>query len=191
MKFYQDITLLPDSEIGIGFLWQKVFTQVHLSLVEAAKRNAKHGVAFPGYGEKLFPLGNKVRVFSETERQLEAIELSRWLNRLADYCHISSFKLVPEECGYACYRRKQFKSNPERLARRRAKRKGESYEQALAHYSDFKGQDTKLPFIRLKSLSGGGKDDFSLYIAKESMPSAVGGGFNCYGLSDGATVPDF
>ncbi|MCO4790206.1 type I-F CRISPR-associated endoribonuclease Cas6/Csy4, partial [Vibrio cholerae] len=34
MNYYQEITLLPDADIALGFLWQNVFQQVHIALVE-------------------------------------------------------------------------------------------------------------------------------------------------------------
>ncbi|MDG2898076.1 type I-F CRISPR-associated endoribonuclease Cas6/Csy4, partial [Vibrio parahaemolyticus] len=34
MDYYQEITLLPDADISLGFIWQNVFQQVHLALVD-------------------------------------------------------------------------------------------------------------------------------------------------------------
>ena len=69
MNYYQDITLLPDAEANIGFLWEKVFQQVHLALVEKKNPHGKSGIAvsFPGYGNKGFPLGNKLRLLAPTQ----------------------------------------------------------------------------------------------------------------------------
>lgn len=191
MQYYQEITILPNAEIGLGFLWKKVFTQVHLALVEASNRNVSHGVSFPKYGSKEFPLGNKLRVFSPSEGSLAEIDLPKWLSRLSDYCHVTSIKEVPQDHGHVQFQRKQFKSNPERLARRRAKRKGESFEEALQQYAGFEQKKTNLPFIRLNSLSGKNKNEFPLFIQKAIKPALVEGRFSCYGLSDRATVPDF
>ena len=51
MNYYQDITLLPDADIGLYFLWQKVYQQIHLALVEnkSADNASAIGVAFPEY----------------------------------------------------------------------------------------------------------------------------------------------
>jgi len=191
MNVYQDITLLPDSETNLGFLWHKVYSQVHLALVTANRQEKHHALAFPMYGDKAFPMGNKLRVFAKTEQDMQLFDLNKWLQRLHDYCHISSVKLVPDNHGHVNYRRKQFKSNGLRLARRRALRKNESLEQALSHYGDFKDQKTRLPYVRLKSLSCGSVDGFNLYIEGSKAEQAVIGGFSCYGLSSAATVPDF
>ena len=49
---------------------------------------------------------------------LEKLDLKKWLDRLTDYVHITSIREVPENIkGYAIYKRKQVKTNAERLAR--------------------------------------------------------------------------
>lgn len=191
MQVYQDITLIPDAETNLGFLWKKVYTQVHLALVEANQSNRQHGVAFPEYCNSEFPLGSKLRVFANNEEELKALHLVQWLKRLQDYCHITSIKPVPKKHGHVYYRRKQFKSNPERLARRRSKRHNEPFEIALKHYKGFKEPKTKLPFISLPSLSTEGNHEFPLYIEQTEANEPKTGRFNCYGLSNVATVPRF
>ena len=56
MKFYQDTTLLPDSDITLGFLWQKVYQQVHIALVEQKEHPlyCSIGIGFPAYGSRGF-----------------------------------------------------------------------------------------------------------------------------------------
>ena len=191
MKHYCDITLLPDAEANLGFLWQKVYQQIHLALVEnkVGENHSLVAVSFPEYGSKAFPLGSKLRLLAEEATWLEGLNLSKWLNRLSDYCHYTSIKPIPAVTEYAGFRRKQFSSNVERLARRRAKRKSESYEQALAHFDGFENEQSKLPYINLKSLSKG--EQWRLIIEKEVNLSVVAGSFNCYGLSITATVPWF
>ena len=86
MKYYLDITLLPDAEANLGFLWQKVYQQVHLALVEnkIAENESAIGISFPKYKESDFPLGDKLRLFSETQEQFKQLELKKWFNRLTD-----------------------------------------------------------------------------------------------------------
>lgn len=45
MDYYQDITLLPDAEVNLGFLWQKVFQQVHIALVEHKVADNRSAIA--------------------------------------------------------------------------------------------------------------------------------------------------
>ncbi|MBL4575077.1 MAG: type I-F CRISPR-associated endoribonuclease Cas6/Csy4 [Opitutaceae bacterium] len=195
MKYYLDITLLPDAEANLGFLWQKVYQQVHLALVEnrIAENRSEIAVSFPKYGDKTFPLGDKLRLLAEEKNQLEQLKVGEWLNRLTDYAHITSIKTVPSEVSeYAYFKRKQFDTNIERLARRRVKRKGETFEQAMKHLKGFKGKESGLPFINIKSLSG--SHSFRLFFEQKIVDISEAGDFNCYGLSHEkkqATVPWF
>lgn len=197
MKYYLDITLLPDADINLGFLWQKVYTQCHLALVEQKNpdNHSAVAIAFPSYrlsNQKQdrieqplianFPLGNKLRLLAVRAEQLKQLDINTWLERLADYCHISSIKSVPENISeYASFTRKQFNTSVERLARRRAKRKGETLQQALSYYQDYQSPTSKLPFVNCKSLSG--NRPFKLLIEKQVVSESSEGIFNCYGLS--------
>ncbi|MCW5600608.1 type I-F CRISPR-associated endoribonuclease Cas6/Csy4 [Nitrosomonas sp.] len=111
MKYYQDITLLPDAETNLGFLWYKAYQQIHLALVEnkIAEKQSAVAVSFPGYGTKQFPLGDKLRLFSEAQAHLEKMDISQWLSRLTDYSHVKPIKIVPDGINqYARFTRKQF-----------------------------------------------------------------------------------
>lgn len=192
MKYYIDITLLPDAEANLGFLWQKVYQQLHLALVEnkVSENQSAIAVSIPDYGSKAFPLGGKLRLFAQHQEQLQQLDMDKWLKHLTDYTHMTSIKNVPVSVSqFAQFRRKQFNTNSERLARRRVKRKEESLEQALKHYASFTNQETHLPFINIKSLTKG--EQFRLFIAREVFENSENGIFNCYGLSQGATVPLF
>lgn len=196
MNFYQEITLLPTDDIGHYFLWSKIYQQLHLALVElTAGQGGSVGFSFPEYSAKQPRLGRKLRVFAPTEAQLTQCNLQKWLERLSDYCHISSIRVVPEQTQYVVFTRKQCVNNPERLARRRAKRKGETFEQALSHFAGFDGEFSTLPFVALESLSTApsaeAKHCFKLFIAQQLVPKQQEGSFNCYGLSQSATIPWF
>jgi len=127
---------------------------------------------------------------------------------LSDYVHCTGIRSVPAKVtGYAVYRRERPKTNPERLARRYAKRHGMDLETALTttvelqaptgdasypttfRYADMAVPSVALPFIRLQSLSGG--QTFCLWIAKTEVAAPVAGSFSAYGLSGAATVPEF
>ncbi len=57
MNYYQEITLLPDVDISLGFLWQNVFQQVHIALVEhkVDANQSSVAVGFPDYLRAKFP----------------------------------------------------------------------------------------------------------------------------------------
>lgn len=195
MQHYVEITLLPNDEIGHYFLWSKIYQQLHLALVtSAAGQPCAVGACFPEYSAGQPRLGRKVRLFAQDAAMLTALKLPEWLSRLSDYSHISSIKPVPAHTQYALVARKQCVTSPERLARRRAKRKGESYEQALSHYSGIKTEASNLPYVDFQSESTQGereKHRFRLLISQRLVSKPEEGAFSCYGLSKGATVPWF
>ena len=193
MQHYIDITLLPNDEIGHYFLWGKLYQQVHLALVEQGQE--KIGVAFPEYSKSQPRLGRKLRLFASNGQVLEQLNLSKWLSRLLDYCHLSSIRVVPSETKHVVFSRQQCVTNPERLARRRAKRQGETFEQAMAHFAGFEGDLSNLPFVELESLSTSRESEnnhrFKLFVNHRICAAAKAGAFNTFGLSKTATVPWF
>jgi len=135
-------------------------------------------------------LGDKLRIFAETQADLEKLNISKWLERLTDYLHIISIREVPETkiTGYAMYSRKQIKTNAERLARHRVKRGDIGFDEALARYSNVV-TTTDLPYIQMKSLTS--DKSFKLFIKKESAEKSETQVFSTYGLSSVSTVPEF
>lgn len=192
MRNYVEFTLLPNDEIPLYFLWEKLYQQLHLALVEIKDPNNKVslGVSFPNYDAGLNQLGCKLRLFAPSSAGLEAVNINQWLSRLSDYVQITSIRNIPEKVdGNVFFKRNQPKSNNARLARRKAKRKNISIEQALIHFENRAEQTTKLPFINMKSHSSNTK--FRLFIEKSGSENQVAGSFNSYGLSKTATVPCF
>ncbi|MFC0351203.1 type I-F CRISPR-associated endoribonuclease Cas6/Csy4 [Undibacterium danionis] len=196
MKYYQELTLLPQAEVGMYAIWPKLYTQLHLALVEIqnAYPDQPVGVSFPQYklGQENISgfIGNKLRIFALDEATLAQLDLAKWLRRLNDYVHITQARAVPENIKrYYCFSRVQAKSNVHRLARRKASRKDISLEQALMSLEGFKEQKLHQPFINLGSLSRG--ERFQLFIEREEFSQPMSGVFTSYGLSSVATVPDF
>ncbi|MCK5230682.1 MAG: type I-F CRISPR-associated endoribonuclease Cas6/Csy4 [Desulfobulbaceae bacterium] len=119
-------------------------------------RKSGIGLAFPEYSGNKFFLGTKLRLFAEDEQSLEQMPGEKWFNRLSDYMHVSRIRPVPEKpARYARFKHVKLKGNWEKLARRRAKRKGETFEQALAHFEDFEEQRSNLPYINMHSETNG------------------------------------
>ena len=191
MNFYIEITLLPNEEIPIYFLWEKIYQQVHLALVERQDDEGKVtiGASFPGYDAKQLQLGCKLRLFAVSKGDLVQLDLEKWLSRLLDYAHITSIKDVPPDCGFAFFKRLQPKSNNARLARRKAKREGISLDKAMAYFENRKEQQSKVPFIHIKSLSSAQK--YRLMIAQTNAEKYCSGKFSTYGLSSVSNVPVF
>lgn len=192
MKYYQEITLLPPTDISLYFLLQKVYQQIHIGLAENKNPDdtSSIGVSFPEYVDSKYLLGKKINLLAGDEKSLSVLNAGRWLERLNDYLYISAIKAVPENVrGYACFKHCKLKGNKEKLARRRANRKGETYEQALSFYDDYQAPESRLPYINMKSQTNG--NDFRLYIEKEIKTQPKEGKFSCYGLSNETTVPLF
>lgn len=196
MKYYLEIKLLKQAEISMYFIWSKVFTQLHLAFVECKDQDDKIpiGISFPDYmfdSEKEFGmLGSKIRIFADDKMALIKLDLSKWLNRLQDYLQLSDIQEVPQNMvkEYAVFSRKQIKSNPERLARRRAKKDPSiSFQEALKRYQ--KSDSTNLPYIQVNSLSS--SNSFRLFVERKISETENQGYFSCYGLSNNATVPIF
>jgi len=196
MNYYLDISLLPNADITLYFLWEKVYQQVHLALVESKKRDKKVqvniGVAFPEYDTKRFYLGGKLRLLAATTDDLEQLAIGQWLSRLDDYVHITSIRDVPMKniAGYAHFKRLQPKSNNARLAKRHAKRNAISEAEAMVYFEGRKEVYSRAPFIRIHSHSSDKR--YRLLIARSDAESLeISAGFSSYGLSAQSTVPIF
>ncbi|WP_031431429.1 type I-F CRISPR-associated endoribonuclease Cas6/Csy4 [Methylomicrobium agile] len=195
MKVYQDINLLPDAEIGLHFLWEKVYQQVHLALVEMQDADGKVpiGIALPAYDAENRRLGHKLRLLAETERQLEQCNVREWLSRLSDYVHLTQIRAIPDRVRtHAYYRRIQSKSSSARLARlarRKAERENIGIELAIATFENCVEQRIEAPFVWMKSQSSG--ERFRLFIEYVETGEPTKGGFSTYGLSHSSSVPVF
>ena len=200
MKFYQEITLIDQAEISPYFIWSKLYTQLHIGLAEIKDANEKVniGISFPKYiyeqGDETqkskVHLGNKLRIFAETQADLEKLNISKWLERLTDYLHITSIREVPEAkiSGYATYSRKQVKTNAERLVRLCVIWFFIGLEEARARKSNVV-TTTDLPYIQMKSLTS--DKSFKLFIEKKLTDKSETQVFSTYGLSSVSTVPEF
>lgn len=192
MKVYLDITLLPSQDINLGFLWEKMFQQVHLAIVEKMDedRHSKIGISFPEYNYKKKLIGRKLRLFADNNDSLECLNINQWLSRMTDYLHITSIRPVPNKVlGYVFYKRHRMKTNLERLVRRKAKRAKISEEEARKQLTGFKERHSDAPFINIKSLGTGQR--FKLFIVKQKTDSLTGKTFGSYGFGLNSSVPEF
>ncbi|WP_299009612.1 type I-F CRISPR-associated endoribonuclease Cas6/Csy4 [uncultured Shewanella sp.] len=209
MNYYQDITLLPEVDISLSFIWPKVFQQVHIALVDNKldKNQSAVAVSFPEFKQTRFPLGAKLRLFATEQHQLQQLNIANWLNRLDDYVHVKGIKAVPDPVKYVCFSRKNVKS-PERIekdmqekAKRWSDKSGLSMAESLQQLAKTKPQaNCDLPFIFLhsqetKRRSPDKSSQFPLFIQMERVNEPLFGAFDCYGLSGKgsqiATVPWF
>lgn len=197
MKYYQEVTLLPNEEITPNFLWSKIFTQLHIALADVKNSHGIDtiGVNFPNYqytekqGKTFATLGHKLRIFAPSEQALQTLNLDKWLARLIDYVHIKRIQPVPEVHGHVVVRRYRYKNFDKKVAEF-ANFKGISDQEALAHCLAHKRAIKHYPFITLKSQTT--QNDYKLSIWQEVAKDEKSGSLNTYGMnnqSDAVTVP--
>jgi CRISPR-associated endonuclease Csy4 len=206
MNYYIEVTLLPHSEIGWSFLWEKVYQQLHLALVEQAFEKevvdesgykklikvSKIGLSFPSRSVTRQHLGNNLRLFAETKNVLEDFDAQNRFKNLSDHLHLRSIQEVPRKVkGYGSYFRIQVQHNNGYLARRKtkAKKNALSFDDALKHFALREEALINAPFVYVKSASSG--ERFPLLIGYQEKEEADYQGFSCYGLSRQSTVPIF
>lgn len=200
MQFYQEITFIVQEDISLNFIRNQAFKQLHVALVDMHNRQQHKGIgfSFPGYvfepDQGKIGLGKTMRIFAQTEAELMALNAGSWLSRLTDYVHISSIKPVPNRVThYAIYQRKQVKSSVERLARRYAKRKHVTFEDAMAHLNGKTPEYCDLPYVQMKSESTDQRFHLLIHKVKVTAPTEAAN-FTTYGLSHHAqlsAVPEF
>lgn len=212
MNYYQDITLLPDTDIALGFLWQKIYQQVHIALVEQKidEQHSAIAVGFPDYGSKGFPLGAKLRLFAEQAEQLKQLNIEGYLTRFDDYVHIKSIKEVPENASHVSFVRQKVKGQArierdmQEKARLWSEKSGQPLEECLKQLEASKPTvSSKLPFIWLESQETKKRNPdsctkFPLFINRIERGEPLSGKYSCYGLSlqssegnETATTPHF
>ncbi len=200
MKYYQEISILPDPEINSYFLWTKLYTTLHHHFAKLHKacgaQHTQFGVSFPEYvyeeknGKIFANLGAKLRVFAKTEQALSELNLAQLLSALSDYVHIKSIREVPEDAIPVRFKRyhakglQRIEKHQRRIADFLARKSGKTAEECLQNLLASKpNADCNLPYILLNSSSTGHK--FQLFIQREEVdkPQDNQSQFSCYGLS--------
>ncbi|MGI5309151.1 type I-F CRISPR-associated endoribonuclease Cas6/Csy4 [Rheinheimera sp. WS51] len=219
MKVYQEITIIKTPDISPYFIWSKLYTQLHLALVEQQKpdKTVDIGVSFPEYhcfekdGKTIAALGTKLRVFAYSQAALEQLNLPNWLSRLADYVHITSIKPVPSQVReYLQVTRYRPNMNMEKLTRRFMQRESKRLNKEISFTEAQEMQNQRFakeaqvsldkakahyenPIVKdlpyIKIKSLSGDREFSLIINQQLTELPQQGSFSTYGLSTAATVP--
>ena len=186
MDHYLDIQTLPDPEFPVNTVLGALVSKLHRGLVTLEADDI--GISFPEH-EQQPPLGSQLRLHG-TEKRLQALMDQNWLRGMRDHVAVRDIAQIPDKAGHRTVRRRQYKTNAERLRRRRMKRHQESYEEACRHIPDSVERRVRTPFLIVRSQSTG--QAFSLFIEHGEVQSEpIPGRFNTYGLSSEATVPWF
>ena len=148
MKFYQEITIIPNHEIDKNFILARLFFLTHLGLVEVAKignnpNKSNIAIGFPDYqysenvdtkkdegnkntnnkspAKKGFGIiGSRVRLFAKNREDLENFNASSRFLSIIDYVKITEILEVPASkiSSYAIFMRHQEKTNLQKLSKR-------------------------------------------------------------------------
>jgi len=184
---YIDFRIIPDEETSVAQLMTALYEKVHLALV--TEQTDGVGVSFPDYRRIAKTLGSVLRLHA-SEEALNTLMANNWLKGLRDYVKITPLLPVPADAEHRTVYRKQFKTNVDRLRRRRMKRKGETVEEVIKAIPDEVARRPDLPYVWMRSQST--KQQFCLFIGMSPpRKTPVSGRFSCYGLSNEATVPWF
>ncbi|HEX7386923.1 MAG TPA: type I-F CRISPR-associated endoribonuclease Cas6/Csy4 [Castellaniella sp.] len=185
---YVDIELLPDPEFSQPYLLGALYAKLHRALVQLGSEHGI-GVSFPGYSVRPRSLGGILRLHGGGA-ELDCLLSTDWLRGMHDHVRSETVHLLPLELEHRQLCRRQFKTNAERLRRRRMRRKGETRDQAEAAIPDDMERQPDLPYVRMRSSST--SQSFCLFLSLgDPQPEAIQGSFNSYGLSSTATVPWF
>ncbi|TAG85032.1 MAG: type I-F CRISPR-associated endoribonuclease Cas6/Csy4, partial [Burkholderiales bacterium] len=159
---YINITLLPDPEFSHAHLLGALVAKLHRALVQG--QTADIGVSYPQHiGQPMTKrtLGAVLRLHG-TPHALQLLMGQDWLKGMRDHTQVGELLPVPANAQHRAVRRRQFKTNVDRLRRRRMLRKGETTEQAVVAIPDSVERRSYLPFVQLRSASTG--QPFCLYI---------------------------
>lgn len=187
MGYYLDIHLLPDPEFSPPVLLNALHAKLHRALV--AQQRSDIGVSFPGFDASRPTLGLTLRLHGSSAAVLDSLMAARWLTGMHDHIELGKISPVPASAKAITVLRIQAKSNPAYERERLMRRKGLSEQEALARIPDSAAERLDLPFLTVRSQSTG--QQFRLFIRQQAVETAISGQFNCYGLSDTATVADF
>lgn len=198
MNYYQEITLIDQMDVNQYHVYSGLYQNLHHKLRyddDGAPMNI--GVAFPKYEYNAKShkgtLGNKIRLFAQTEAELKMLNLTMILDEYADYSHISSIKEVGDKAThYEVYCRNRITGSAKKARKLQAhfiKKFGQAwfdkefgnYEAVLRHCEKYNAL-SKMPFIKLKSTSTG--QSYFLGIDRQivSQPASTFS-FDSFGLS--------
>jgi len=203
MNCYIDLTLLPDEEVPIFFIRNKVYSKFHKTIFDLKACNI--GISFPCLkkakknDQNKMNFGENIRIHSTQER-LQQLQSLNWLGGLAGYCKVSGILPVPDKVeGHQTVFRVRQNMSVAKLQKKIERQKSKGYLKTDDDIKIYEKQyKAKLfatgldnPYLELRSTSTGG-NKYRLYIAfGELQNQSVEGEFNNFGLSKIATVPIF
>lgn len=199
MEYYLDIKMMPDEEVPLYFIRNKVFTKLHKALFDHKQHSI--GVSFPNHQIKTkkdkAKLGDIVRLHGD-KHSLQGLQDANWLGGLIGYCDVSEILAVPNKIkGYRTVSRIQGWMSLTKLAKRidYQKKTGvlTTTKAIKAYEKQYKEkmitQNDDHAYIDLISSKGHRYQRFITF--GELLDNVVKGDFDQFGLSKVATIPWF
>ncbi len=183
MDYYLDIKVVPDEEVPIYFIRNKVYSKLHKALFTLQASDI--GVSFPLYNIKL---GDIIRIHGNKEKLIK-LQAENWLGGMVGYCSVSPIQAIPDETVYCTVSRIQSTMTEAKL-RRLLKRDSITQDEIKGYKAKMFQQGLDNPYLEIESSSNGHKH--RRYIAfGDIVKLPVQGEFDFFGLSKTATIPWF
>ena len=183
MDHYLDIKIVPDEEVPVYFIRNKIYTKLHKALFSLNSTDI--GVSFPNYKIKL---GNVIRLHS-SENSLSKLQNENWLGGLTGYCAVSEIQPIPDIVSYRTISRKQANMTAAKL-RRLIKRGSITAAEANQYKAKMFANGFDDPYLELESTSNGNKHRRYIVFG-ELTQKRDAGSFDQFGLSKEAMIPWF
>ena len=183
MEHFIEIKIKPDAEMRENVLLNKVYAKFHKRLFDL--KSSEIGISFPEYSLKL---GTTIRLHGN-EKHLQEFQSDNWLGGLKGYCDTSEIQTIPDKVKHRIISRKQANMTSAKL--RRLIKRGNIEQNEIKNYKAEmfkKGIDN--PFLELESSSNGHMHRRYIQFGEIKNVSSAGQ-FDCFGLSNTATVPWF
>ena len=190
LTHYFELRAIPQLEITEVEVVNKLMQALHLELIN---HQGKIAIGFPRYTmQQRKYLGGIIRLFGEEDQLQQLKKALSQSHAITDYAIILDISLIPEKIkGYLMLSRVHQKGQSAlRRAEKRLTQQGKwSPEVRSRMEQKWREQQRHYPHVHLYSRSTGQK--FVLWISQRQFAQPQTGEFNCYGLSQNATVPDF
>lgn len=196
MKYYQEIEILPQTEINAYHILTHVVSGIHDRIV--VNDTGDIGISFPDYqyneSNNKGSLGRKIRVFAPSEEKLINLRLLDELSKISDYIDINDIDEVGDKAtSYEVYTRvhtKNLEKEALRLQKHLNAKRGASeqltYDEVLINCIKWRKKIPNHLFIYLKSNSN--KHGYQAHIKREVLNTPTGNlYFNTFGLSSADT----
>lgn len=202
MNYYLDLTLLPDEEVPIFFIRNKVYAKLHKAIFDLSTSNI--GASFPNLkkakksDKNKMNFGEIIRIHS-TQDRLNKLQNLNWLGGLSGYCKVGDILPVPDKIkGHQAISRIRQNMSLAKMQKKITHQKAKGYlktgDDINAYEKQYKAEMFKTgldnPYLELQSTSTNNK--YRLYINFGALQKQLTvGKFNHFGLSKTATVPIF